>query len=567
MQVSMDEVVQAIRWRLNLPTDGGSDQAAAIWERLRASPDPVIKEQLDRVCRFLNDAVEQMVRCRLQLPARVVEEDRPLLESLWTAFAAWVQQDPVRRSPRLSGWIKNALASRKAAAAPRTPPSAPARPPAGAASSPATPRPGELRPPLPPPAPHSADTANMTLSPDSARPLPTGPQWQYKSPPDNEPDPHPEGEAVALATPDGGQVLGARARGKKHKHDGTHCDDWFKVGSAGPWTVIAVADGAGSRKLSRVGARVSCERAVEALLRDLAAVRIADRASAAHLLDKDDARSRYRDPDIQAVQEALHRAVHEAYWAVEAAAKQRMDQADYQRLLGRPVTPEDLSATLLLAACTTLQADGQAQNVVLACQVGDGAVAAVDAQAGVQLLGHAESGDYSGETDFLTSRRQREPASLLQKTFSLVGPLRAVLVMTDGVSDDYFPADPGLARLYADLVLNGILPAEAAATAAGAAPTFDPGDGRLDTDCEAPTAAGPQRVRLRSAALYASEMGMEPEQLAASPPLLAAGARGAALLTQAAAPAERLRLWLDSYQVRGSFDDRTLVVLHCGGAR
>jgi hypothetical protein len=392
----------------------------------------------------------------------------------------------------------------------------------------------------------------------------------YRAPPDNEPDPHPEAEAVALHTPDGGLVLGARVRGKKHKHDGTHCDDWFKVAADGAWTVMAVADGAGSRKLSRVGARVSCERAVEVLLHDLGAIRIADRPSAAYLLAKDDSRNRYTDPQVNAVQEALHRAVHEGYWAVEQAAQARMASPDHERLVGRAIAPDDLSATLLLAACTTLQVEGRPQTLVLACQVGDGAIAAVDFRGDVHLLGEAESGDYSGETDFLTSRRQREPANLLKKTFSLAGPLRAVLVMTDGVSDDYFPSDPGLARLYADLVLNGILPADAAAPPAGAdaaAPTFDPNDGRLDVDGEAATANGPQRVRLRSAALYASEMGMAPEALAAAAPLLQAGARGTPLLAQAATPQERLRLWLDTYQVRGSFDDRTLVVLQCGGAR
>ena len=183
------------------------------------------------------------------------------------------------------------------------------------------------------------------------------------------------------------------------------------------------------------------------------------------------------------------------------------------------------------------------------------------------VLGAPDSGDYSGETDFLTSRRQLDPANLQRKTFGFCGPLRALLVMSDGVADDYFPADPGMARLYADLVLNGVLPPAVAVGEEALAevsehtpPNFDPS--QLDREAEAVTADGPRRVMLRSAAEYASELGRDVPRMAASPAFLAAGARNAPLAATSPKPAERLRLWLDAYQVRGSFDDRTLVVLH-----
>ena len=35
---------------------------------------------------------------------------------------------------------------------------------------------------------------------------------------------------------------------------------------------------------------------------------------------------------------------------------------------------------------------------------------------------------------------------------------------------------------------------------------------------------------------------------------------------EAASPAERLKIWLDNYVVRGSFDDRTLVAVHLPAA-
>jgi hypothetical protein len=177
------------------------------------------------------------------------------------------------------------------------------------------------------------------------------------------------------------------------------------------------------------------------------------------------------------------------------------------------------------------------------------------------MLGHADSGEYSGETVFLTSPKQLDDATLESKTFALLQPMRALMVLTDGVADDYFPADPGMARLYADLVLNGVLQASGADGTFPPELTFDPNDGRLNEDAEAIRAEGAVPVKLRSAALAASELGIATDELARRPNLLQACAREAPLQTQANEAQERLRIWLDSYQVRGSFDDRTLVAL------
>ncbi|NEO28414.1 MAG: protein phosphatase 2C domain-containing protein, partial [Kamptonema sp. SIO4C4] len=97
-------------------------------------------------------------------------------------------------------------------------------------------------------------------------------QWQYNPIPKDEPDSHSESFCQTLKPSHNYTLLGARVRGKKHKHEGTNCDDWFTCSASGDWTIIAVADGAGSRRFSRVGARASCEASVRYLedrLRDL----------------------------------------------------------------------------------------------------------------------------------------------------------------------------------------------------------------------------------------------------------------------------------------------------------
>jgi hypothetical protein len=139
-------------------------------------------------------------------------------------------------------------------------------------------------------------------------------------------------------------------------------------------------------------------------------------AAAAGLAAKDAAGTAFLDPAVEAVGRALHRAVLAASFAVGAEAQARAGSRAHERLLGLALTPEDLSATLPLAAHTTFQTAAGRHSLAVACQIGDGVVAAVDRRGGVSLLGQPDSGAYSGETDFLTSRRQLEPANLQRKT-------------------------------------------------------------------------------------------------------------------------------------------------------
>src|SRR5207237_7970690 len=73
-------------------------------------------------------------------------------------------------------------------------------------------------------------------SKSTQRPASSASAWKYLPPPNNEPDPHAEYDARMGFSPEGWPILAARVRGKKHKHEGTHCDDWFEFATAGPWT-------------------------------------------------------------------------------------------------------------------------------------------------------------------------------------------------------------------------------------------------------------------------------------------------------------------------------------------
>jgi hypothetical protein len=596
-EIKEDDVVNAIRWKLGIPVDSNTAQHQSVWAQLLAANDPIILDKMHRVGRKVADLLARAVERRLEFYLPGSPNEAALLDALWAAFAAWLNADSIRRSPETNRLIKEAIARRshQGAAAPpavRTPPSAPARAPQQPANTPTPPRgvpptppaptpippalvekPAPTPPPASPPAaaapqhtptpapPPAASGNDMQQPSDPPRPRPAVPQWNYRPVPRDEPDEHTEYDQCDCETTDGGLIVGARVRGKKHKHDGTNCDDWFAVELAGPWTIMAVADGAGSYRYSRVGARAACRKAVEVLGADLAKLAPRNRPSADGI-DQRDGNEMFHDPELCDLQKRLYNTVQQAHLAVQEECNKRKDSAAHQRLVGRPLKVEDFSATLLVALHTRIRVGRGEQSLVLACQVGDGAIVAVDVAGEAHPLSLPDSGAFSGETDFVTSRRQIEPTNLARKTFVWLGPLRALMVMTDGVGDDYFPAASEMARLYADLVVNGILwPEDKGPDAVQVPAALDLATVGLDVEAETQTAAGPVAVTLRSAERLASALQATPASLAASPGLLRDTGWDAGLLKYSSA-SDRLRWWLDSYHVRGSFDDRTLVVLH-----
>jgi hypothetical protein len=260
---------------------------------------------------------------------------------------------------------------------------------------------------------------------------PVSAEWRYLPVPEG-PDKHPEFDARAMDSIEGFKLIGARARGKKHKHDGTNCDDWFQFCSVGDWTIIAVSDGAGSKKFSRVGARAACETAVAQLALQLENHKINFRDSwTADTLRRDEATGIFAEADLDVVQKALHNSMQKAYEAVERATAERQNSLDHFQVLGRRVEVRDLSATLLLSVHTNVPIQNGVTSLVFSCSIGDGMIAVIDKNGVSRLLMTPDSGQFSGEVTFLT-KKEVQPDRLLNRTFVFLGAIRALMLMTDG---------------------------------------------------------------------------------------------------------------------------------------
>ena len=375
--------------------------------------------------------------------------------------------------------------------------------------------------------------------------------------PQDEPDAAPEYKTeekrIGMA-----EFVAARVRGKKHKHEATNCDDWFAVAAVGDIAVLAVSDGAGSKRFSRVGARAASEAAVGSIyeqLRTLDAANAKNRAAFA--LPMEEAAFGEACAGLGA---ALHTGVLDARRAVLAAFHERCGQEAYTKHLGRDLALSDFAATLLVTVAVPVPELGEV--LVLSCQVGDGITCAINTHApygkAVKLLGKPDSGDFSGETDFLTSEAMADIASLQRRTLVTRGAYDLILTMTDGVADDYFN-EQEMHRLYLDLTANGIVPG-----AQGAA-TFTRTEVELLRSLPQP-AAFPwvndkeQHIALQYASRMCRKIPTTEECLWQNAHVLALAAEDTSL-KGVASHAERLKIWLDNYVTRASFDDRTLALL------
>ncbi len=222
----------------------------------------------------------------------------------------------------------------------------------------------------------------------------------------------------------GWRVLAGTRRGRLHAHHGTHREDAFHHGGDtenGRFWIFCVGDGAGSSRLSRVGAEITCRRLVNELSRVFH-----ERADAWDALAADALK-----PELEA---AIAGAVREDAAFLSTLAD------DFGR------EPRDFRCTLLL---TVLYRHHGAELASLS-QVGDGFLAGINRQGVARRYDPAgsASGAFSGEVNcFIPDEgcaAQARPFGIIPSTANL----QALLLGTDGIEDPFYPVDANLPALF-----------------------------------------------------------------------------------------------------------------------
>lgn len=223
-------------------------------------------------------------------------------------------------------------------------------------------------------------------------------------------------------------IAAASRRGRSHEHGGSFRDDDFFISEIqdSGWSVLIVADGAGSAKFSREGSRIAVENAGKQLADEL----VGDFGTkvSSYLLSWDS------DTNSQT---AIGTEFHYLFHRIAGNAIQAIEQ----EALLKNASVKEYSTTLLAAAVKR-----EGPNTFLATfWMGDGAIAAYGPRGVVKLMGTPDGGEYAGQTRFLDRNALGDIGFGKRVRVGRLKNVSAVILMTDGVSDPYFETDNGLA--------------------------------------------------------------------------------------------------------------------------
>ncbi len=240
--------------------------------------------------------------------------------------------------------------------------------------------------------------------------------WKEIEPEKDIPYPKDHSDNDYLITPTDETIFYASKRGRSHAHYGTYRDDDGKILALESWSVIAVADGAGSCTLSRRGSKIAVDNVVNAL--ETLLKQEAEALEEAFF-------SKNQDEIDKKINNTMISATYTAIKAIEAEAKETNNKL------------KDYSTTLLVAAHKKTSKG----HLILTFWVGDGVLAIYNKNSSIELLGEPDSGEFAGQTRFLDLTNAYD---LKRTRIKLVEDFTALVLMSDGVSDPFFQTDKDL---------------------------------------------------------------------------------------------------------------------------
>ncbi|MDQ1207366.1 serine/threonine protein phosphatase PrpC [Acinetobacter baylyi] len=220
-------------------------------------------------------------------------------------------------------------------------------------------------------------------------------------------------------------------RGRSHEHAGTFRDDDFLIARVAEtdWSILIVADGAGSASYSRQGSLLAVQSAAKTLTDYLEQ----HHPNLDRLLQQWQVGS--DDEMTKSVAQQIYKDFHDTFYKTAQVAIESIEQeAELKQ-----VAAKAYATTLLVAVVKQCEQ----KTFISTFWVGDGAIA-VYAKDKVRLMGKPDGGEFAGQTRFLDRSFAQQFASRVN--IGYYDDCEAVILMTDGISDPRFETDAGLAN-------------------------------------------------------------------------------------------------------------------------
>jgi hypothetical protein len=260
------------------------------------------------------------------------------------------------------------------------------------------------------------------------------PKSLWKSLESNREDPYWKEDNVTVLAPLADRhILVSSKRGRSHANIGSFREDDFSFADlANGWSIVVVADGAGSSKLSRKGSAMACKGIVDYFTAEDAAQ---------GMLEFDSILQQYQSGADPETLKSLNRFVYNNLG--KAAFSIHKSLADFAK--ENSLALKDLSSTLIF----TLLKKYDAGYAFLSFGVGDCPTAILNKDLSeVHLMNWLDVGEFSGGTRFITMPEIFQNEKFATRFgFKLVEDYAYLVMMSDGIYDPKFSVESNLADI------------------------------------------------------------------------------------------------------------------------
>ena len=247
------------------------------------------------------------------------------------------------------------------------------------------------------------------------------------------------------------KIVVASKRGRSHAHEGSFRDDDFAVKQlADSWSIVAVADGAGSSRLARAGSKFATENIVKsvddeaflnALSKEVQNYFLAEDKSEADSTSEADLNDATTTETENSKLDSKRFIINSLYTRVK---KLNADLENFAT--SESATLKDIHTTLIF----TLVKKFEFGYVVLSFGVGDCPInILLNEDTDVKLLNFLDVGDFGGGTRFITMPEIFGKPEVMVKRFGIncFKDFSKLVLMTDGIYDPKFVVESKLENM------------------------------------------------------------------------------------------------------------------------
>jgi hypothetical protein len=247
-------------------------------------------------------------------------------------------------------------------------------------------------------------------------------------------DPHWKENDVTVFAPLGGRhILVSSKRGRSHANVGSFREDDFAFRDLeNGWSLVVVADGAGSAKLSRKGSAIACNGVVEHFLQ---------KSSIESMAGFDELLQQHKNSTGEDTQKKLNHFVYNNLGKAAFEVHKKLEAFATKE----GIALKDLNSTLIF----TLFKKYDVGYALLSFGVGDCPIAVLNKDVTeVTLMNWLDVGEFGGGTRFITMPEIFKSEKFATRFgFKLVDNFSYLMMMSDGIYDPKFVVESNLPNI------------------------------------------------------------------------------------------------------------------------